>query len=123
MYQSKITIDRKNAHTLRKYLDDFLDNKKYIVCKALRNRKVFLSELPEAITERGDSTRRLRCFFAGLDILRRSHDFELRVKGGKNEYEIRGLAAGGEKVLIHLKEEMRRDKNKKLYLISTFYKA
>lgn len=123
MYQSKKHIDNKNAHTLKRYLDDFLSQKTYVVCKALGNRKVFLSELPDAITKRHDSTRRLKCFVVGLDILRRSHDVELKTKNRKNEYEIIGLADGGEKVFIHLKEETRQGKDKKLYLVSTFYRS
>ncbi len=120
MYQSKQSLLLKNTATLKKYLNDFLEIHSYIKCKGLKGRRVFLDKLPEVITKRKDARNRLECFLVGIDILKKSAHVQQRNYNGFKEYEFIGLSAEGKKVFIHLREEAIK-KDKKLFLVSTYY--
>ena len=122
MYQSREFIEKKSTNALKQYLVEFLKANSFIRCKALKNRKVFLNKLPDAITKRQNASSRLRCFWVAMDILKKSNGVNHRVCDGKKEYEVWGFSAEGKKVYIHLREEVTK-KDKRLFLISTYYQA
>ncbi len=121
MYRSKEFLAKKSTSTLKQYLNLFLEQNSYVRCKALKNRKIFFTKLPAAIIKRKDLRDRLRSFWVGIDILKKSDHFSHRVIKGNNEYEFEGLSSENKRVFIHLREEVSR-KDKKLFLISTYYK-
>ena len=68
MFQSKKCISTDNLQQLKSDLDCFLKKRKKVKCKSL-NRTVSLEKLPDALTERHDSRRRLQALNVGLDIV------------------------------------------------------
>lgn len=121
MYQSKRSITNKDLFSLKNDLDDFLQRHEYITAKSFKNRKVFLSKLPEVIVGRKSSAKkRLSCFLVAMDILKHSKRYKIYSKN-ENEVTIQGLGNDGRIVEIHLREELDK-KNKKLFFISCFPK-
>jgi hypothetical protein len=120
MYKSKKQIENKSLLTLKKYLEIFLQKNRFIYCKSLK-RKVFLDKLPKVIIKRKGCKDRLRCFFVGVDLIQNSKKYSKRYKNKKAEFEIVGFSNEGKKVFAHIREEKDIQKNKRLFLISTFF--
>lgn len=121
-YRSKKFIAKQGTKDLKVLLQKYLRDHKFVYCKSLKNRKIFLEKLPEAITARKDCKYRLQAFWVGVDILQKSR---LKPKIKRNdkkiiEYEFQGLFADGKKVKIHVREELVK-KDKKIFLTSTYY--
>lgn len=68
MYQSKEFLEKKSTATLKTYLILFLERVSFVRCKALGNRKVFLTKLPKVMLGRKDLGERLKCFWIAMDI-------------------------------------------------------
>lgn len=122
MYKSKIYISKDSKGVLKNQLADFLkieENQK-LYCKALKPRRVSLSKLPEALTGR-HSTRRLKCFFVAVDILKNAGKDSCKSssRGKSLHYEITGQDANGREVVVHLREE-KDTKDRVLYFVSSF---
>ena len=121
MYKSKKNIVSKDFQTLKKYLINFLENHKYIYSKAFKNRKIFLSKLPNAIICRKSSAKkRLTCFEVSINILKHAKKYNINSKN-KHEYSIRGKDRNGKIIEIHIREESDK-KDKKLFFISCYPK-
>lgn len=121
MFESRLNIENKTLPILKKNLDGFLEKNTHVYCKALK-KKVYLSKLPEVITNRKSSAKkRLACFQVALDILKHSKIFIKREYESKKEFSIEGLSSDKKKVEIHLREETNTKKDKKIYFISCFY--
>jgi hypothetical protein len=84
-------------------------------------RSVFLDKHPDVILKRKDSKMRLESFFVGIDILKRSRKWEEKIINKYKCIEIMGYSKERYHISIHLREELK-DGDKKLFLISTFYK-
>jgi hypothetical protein len=120
MYKSNKFIQNKSLPSLKKDLQNLLNSHKYIYCKALR-RKIFLDKLPEVIIKRLDARRRLQCFFIAIDVIKNSQNYMEREKDKQIEFEFFGFSAENKKVFIHIREEKDAQKNKRLFLVSTFF--
>ena len=116
MYQSRKRISGKGMQQLKSNLSTFVNRKDRVYCKALK-RPVSLDKLPTVITERHDAKRRLQVFDVALDILRNETQCAECVLNGYTCYEIRGKAADGNVVIIHLREEVIH-KDRVLFFVS-----
>lgn len=121
MYQSKKSIQKKSLPALKKDFLIYIQDHTKIFCSSL-GRWVFLSKQPQAILKRKDAKYRLECFFAGIDILKHSKTITKWNKKEEKGYAIQGLSQDRKRVTIHLREEKDAKKDRKLFLISTFYK-
>ena len=96
------------------------NNQKVITFCFGNKRPVFLSKYLESTIDRTDGTFRMRYFSPAIEILKNATEINV-IKHSENEYEILGLCPNGDITAIHIREEMEQ-KNRKLYLISTFGK-
>lgn len=119
MFQSKLIVSTKSKKILINFLNQFLKDNKKIYCRAFK-RKVDLSKLPEAITERKkSSTHRLQRFSVAIDILKHERNCKPNLEN-QNEFEICWLDRNWENIIIHLREETSNWKDKILYFVSCF---
>jgi len=119
MYKSKLIISTKSKKILVNFLNKFLKDNDKVYCRAFK-RKVDLSKLPEAITERKrSSTHRLQRFSVAIDILKHERIYKISLEN-KDEFEICGLDRNWKEIIIHLREELTSWKDKVLYFISCF---
>ncbi len=116
IYQSKKFIEKQGTSTLRGMFKKYLKDHPFVRCKSLKNRKVFLDKLPEAIIKRKNCKNRMQAFWVGIDIVKNATVVSKKISG----YEILGISADKKKIHIHLREELYK-KDKKLFLISTYY--
>lgn len=119
-YRSKKAISTLPKAVIEKEFYEFLNKYKKIYSRHL-GRSIHLDKLPEAITKRRDSFKRLQCFQPAIDILRRSKKWTTKNIDGYKCIEINGLSQDGQTVKIHLREESLKG-DKKLFLISFFHK-
>ena len=119
-YKSKKKVSQKNKKNLVKDLDNFLLGFNKIYCKALK-RTVSLSKLPNCLLQRKTSaTDRLQKFWVAIDILKHEKKFRVRENKGCLEYEISGMDILGQKIYIHLREELSLKKDRILFFISCY---
>lgn len=121
MYQAKKSIQKKSLSALKKDFINFLQDNNKIFCGSLR-RWIFLDKQPQAILERKDAKYRLHCFFVGIEILKYSRTFKKWIGKKGIGYCIENFSKDGFQVTIHLREEVDIRKDKKLFLISVYYK-
>lgn len=119
MYQSKKNIVHFPKSVLKKKFTDFVSHHPKIYLKHM-GRSIFLDELPEAILKRKDAKMRIECFFVGIDIAKNSHYWTKKIIDGNPCIEIMGKSKEGFDVFIHIREKVEK-KDKKLFLISTYY--
>lgn len=122
MYQSKFTINKKPLLILKKTFLEFLQSTTKIYCSALK-RPIFLDKQPEAILNRKDAKVRLAAFDVAIDILKHSKICKTWQHSNSRiiAFSIHGLSLEGYLVSIHIREETFK-KDRRLYLISIFYK-
>jgi hypothetical protein len=104
--------------TLRR-INDYIEHNQNPSCKHLKGRKVRLSKYLEATIPRKDATARMRTFFVGIDIIKKSHIVSFRIHKKLNEYEFVGFDKHGTQIRVHVREEIEKS-NKTLYFISSF---
>ncbi len=120
MYHSKKSLSYRTTSENKKKVYKYLQFHKTHKCGALK-RKVSLLKYYEANEKREDASIRFSSFIVGLDILRGSKKIRKVIKNKYVCFEVQGYAKNNELVSIHLREEIYK-KDKKLFLISTFYK-
>ena len=120
-YHSKLSLYKAPTSVHKKHFFAFLSEHEKIYCSVL-GRNVFLDKQPDAILKRSDCKYRLEAFPIGIDILKHAENFERWYKAGTSGYSIMGISRDGFHVTVHLREEIDAKKDKKLFLISVFYK-
>ncbi len=85
-----------------------------------KKRPIFLSKYLEVNRDRTDGTRRLRFFDAAIRYLKNAQPKDVS-SYSSTEFEIIWITRSGEKFAMHIREESIQ-KDKKLFLISTFEK-
>ena len=121
MYQSKELISEKTKQVnLSRISKHISQNPKLERCRALK-RKIFLEKYLDANKKRSDAFIRFSCFFVALDILKKTPEYEEKNIDGFRCFEIKGYTKNNEIVTAHIREE-EKSGDKKLFLISTFYK-
>ena len=120
MHQSKIGISTKSGSELERFFIGICASQEFVYCRALR-RKISLEKLPQSITLRKQSsTWRMKRFIVALDILQFSRSYTKRVHNNLVEFELMWLDKMWKKVVIHLREEYTRWKDKIVYFISCY---
>ncbi len=120
MYKSKIKTSTESRASLERKLKIFLNKNSKIYLKCLK-RNVSLDKLPSVILKRKTSaTARLQKFWVAIDIMKHEKKYKVRLCKGCLEYEIMGFDCFGEKVYIHLREELSLNKDKILFFISCY---
>lgn len=119
MYKSKVSISKRTTSENKKIVKNYLKKHKTFKCGVLR-RKIFLEKFYKVNEKRKSASIRFQSFFAGLDILRKARKYTKKIIDGYTCFEIIGYAKNEEIVSIHLREETYQ-KDKKLFLLSTFY--
>lgn len=84
-------------------------------------RPVFLNKYLESTLDRTDGTFRMRYFAPALDLLKWAQANDI-IKHSDTEYEILGICPNWYITAVHVREEIEQ-KDRKLYLISTFGKG
>lgn len=120
MYKSKYSIIKETKQQLKKRIIRYIEKHSLRRCSALR-RKVRMDKYIDANNFRIDAKIRYSAFFSGIDILQKSKKYTKKIIDGYVCFEITGYAKNNEIVTLHLREESI-DKDKILFLISTFYK-
>ena len=120
MYQSKQQIYTETKQQLKIRIIKYISEKNIRRSQGVR-RKVRLEKYISANDSRKDARIRYSAFFSGMEILQKSKDYTRKIIDGFVCYEFQGLAKNGEIVSVHLREE-EFQKDKILFLISTFYK-
>jgi hypothetical protein len=120
MYYSRHPISNQTKQQLKARIEEYISRHPVRRCKALK-RNVQLSKYIAATNTRADAVLRYRSFFCAMQIIAKASDCKEKMINGFKCFEIQGRAQGGEVVTIHMREEVH-DKDKILYLISTFYK-
>ncbi len=121
MYKSKQNIQKGSIELLKRHMTSFLTRNKFVYCSALK-RKVFLNKLPDVIMHRKKTRKkRLECFRVACDVSLHARTYTKR-EGARHciEIEICGMSADGLKVCVHIREEMTRGNNRKLFFVSCF---
>lgn len=95
--------------------------KTFVVCKALNSRKVHLDKFLASNTGSREVRQRLQAFFSSLEAINKAETYTTTSKV-KHSYEIQGITPSGKLVVAHIRDEEFQTKNRKLFLISCFWK-
>ncbi len=111
----------KKGPSLNKEIEDLISRKKKIICKALNRRPVFFDKYIETTKKRRDKTRRKQKLPPALELIAKARKGDIRSRVSQKGmcYEIKGVTGNGIEITVHIREEIV-NKNKMLYLISTF---
>jgi len=120
MYFSKVSLSYRTTSENKKKVKKYISFHKNHKCGILK-RKVSLEKYFESNEKREDASVRFASFIVGLDILRSSKECTKIIKNGYICFEISGISKNKELVMVHLREEII-NKDRILFLISTFYK-
>ncbi len=108
---------------LQKQIQYFCDHQKRVICKWLSKRPVFLEKYIEYNQDKRDKTRRMQFFFCAIDLLKQVRIIDItshKTINGKKCFEFLWKSKCGQEFGVHIREETI-DKDKKLFLISTFW--
>lgn len=121
MFHSKKLLSKHTRQQNQMRIMKHISSNTHVCSKVLR-RKVNLSKYIDSNIQRSDAFIRFASFFVGLDIVKKSKDYEVKYIDGFRCFEISGSAKNGELVKVHIREEII-EKDRILFLISTFYKT
>ncbi len=125
--EEKLYRSKKHAYIfakgeILKQIAEFVAKNPKINVRCLR-RKASLLKFEKILLSRGPKWKqRARVFFVALDILRRASAVHSTCtdKNGFRCYAIKGMAADGTVVEIHLREEVSIHKDRVLFFVSCF---
>lgn len=115
-------ISGKQGVFLNTEIENYIVQKKKVICKGLNKKPVFLSKYLEATNNRRDKTRRKQKFWPALELITKLKGKNLVYQKHEQKgisYEFKGITPNGIEVSVHIREELI-GKDRKLFLISTF---
>ena len=123
MLKLKTEISPKCGDALYRDIKVYIQKKPTIICKGLNRRRVLLIKYLDATHGRIDKTRRRQKFRAGVELIQKATATDMTNQiiepSGDRAFEFKGTTPSGKIVTVHIREEIE-DKDRRLYLISTF---